>query len=137
VLLGGLSLVEGQLDARDAVVAEQGLDLLLHWLLPGASAAPAEQHDAIARGLGLERSVLRRKRAAAQPHDRVHEVCGVEVGPLVGEAEVRFDDSAADGFEVHRSAVVAEVLSDEAMQIKEELLAALHVDVPAIKRAFR
>ena len=76
------------------------------------SVSPAvrrEQHDAVSGAPCriVEPPFARR----IETDDRLHPTSAIEIGPLIGEAQMHFDDAAADGLEVEQPGVALEMLA--------------------------
>src|SRR5436190_12649941 len=57
----------------------------------------------------------------------------IEIGPLVGKAQVDLDDTAADRFEVHHAGISCEVVSEPLAEIALEIAAPSGMDRPVIE----
>ena len=67
-----------------------------------------EQHDAVS---GAPRRIVEPPLARRiETDDGLHPTRTVEIGPLIGEAQMHFDDAAADGLEVEQPGVALEML---------------------------
>ena len=93
----------------------------------------AEQHHAVAVAavaVGIVPALV-----LVEPHQRRDPALAVEVGPLVGEAQMRLDDAPADGLEIEHAGVAGEVLLDPRAAVLLDRAVVLGVNGPVVERA--
>src|SRR5580692_9951795 len=98
--------VEGDLHAGDAGYALDRVNQRLR-RMPVAAAVRSEQHDAVtfAAVVVVKIPVV----VFIEADQRIDPAGTVEIGPLVGEAQMRLDDGAADGFEIEHAGKAGEM----------------------------
>src|SRR5580692_10390554 len=109
VVLRRAVLMEGDLHAGDAGRALDRIDQRLRRMTV-AAAVRSEQHDAVT----LAAVVVVKIPVAIliEADQRVDPAGAVEIGPLVGEAQMRLDDRAADGFDIEHAGIAGEIFLD-------------------------
>ena len=110
---GREGLVEGDLHAGHTRIALDLVDQGRRRMAITHAVGP-EQHDAItaaAIGVGKIPDAV-----FVEPHHRFDPSAAVEIGPLIGEAQVRLNDGAADGLEVEHAGIAGECLRTQAPQ---------------------
>src|ERR1700730_15880432 len=106
VLFRRAVLVESDLHAGDAGRALDRVNQRQR-RMPVAAAVRSEQHDAVT----LAAVVVVKIPLAVfiKPDQRIDPAGAIEIGPLVGAAQMRLDDRAADGFEIEHAGVTGEI----------------------------
>ncbi len=100
-----------------------------------ARAVRAEQHHAVA--VGAVRVGIDPVAGDVQAHHRLDPAGTIKIRPLVGEAQMRLDDAAADRLEVRHAGVAAQVLARPGAAPVLDLRHRFGVDQPVVERAAR
>src|SRR5579862_3668255 len=128
----GAILMEADLHAGDT---GRALDLVDERLrrMPVTAAVRAEQHDAVT----LAAVVVVKNPVAilVEPDQRLDPAGTVEIGPLVGEAQMRLDDGAADGFEIEHAGIAGEIFLRPGAASRLYVGVGLGLHGPVVERA--
>src|SRR4029078_951844 len=72
-----------------------------------------------------------------KPNERLGPALAIEVGPLVGKTQMRFDDAPTEGLDIEHAGVAAEVPAHPCADIVLQHRAACAVDDPIVEHAVR
>ena len=98
--------MKGHLDAGNALPVEKFIDCgVIRFFVAGTMRS--EEHDTVT-GPAVLIAIIPTA-ARIEIDDRVDPTRTVEVGPLIGEAQVRLDNLGADGLEIHAASIASEV----------------------------
>src|ERR1700730_7805539 len=100
--------------------------------MPVAASIRSEQHDAVTLAAVV---VVEIPVAILIESDQRTDPAGtVQIGPLVGEAQMRLDDGAADGFEIEHAGIAGEIFSHPATATGLDLGVRFGMHGPVIER---
>src|SRR3984893_7599595 len=101
--------------------------------MPVAASIRSEQHDAVtlAAVVVVEIPVA----ILIESDQRIDPAGTVQIGPLVGEAQMRLDDGAADGFEVEHAGRLGEVFLRPGGTPGLDVAVRLGMHSPVVERA--
>src|SRR5215212_475997 len=97
--------------------------------MPVAPPMPAEEHDGIAVAahpfFGKVPVLF-----GIEPDQRLDPALAIEIGPLIGEAQMRIDDAATDRLDIEHAGIAAQMLAGPGADIIFELRPCLGMNGP-------
>ena len=98
--------MKGHLNAGDALPAEKFIDCgVIGFFVAGTMRS--EEHDAVTGPAAL--IAITPTAARIEINNRVDPTRTIEVGPLIGEAQVRLDNFGANGLEINAARIASEM----------------------------